>query len=186
MRVYCVRHFASSLWVIATKAERLMPLAAVIIAVLWASEVMAMGEKVATDETAKQSTKTMDILGFTESIPSSLKEKIYNINKAEIEGAYELSGDKAIITAASVDLNGDGIEEVFARIQGRVICANAGCPLIIYRTNGDELEEIQSIATNEDVGVSINTTSDYRDIILNATRDAATQKLWKWNGSIYQ
>lgn len=38
MRVYCLRYFASSLWVIATKAERLMPLAAVIIAVLWAGE----------------------------------------------------------------------------------------------------------------------------------------------------
>lgn len=127
----------------------------------------------------------IEILKFTDKLPASLMQGIYETNKQDIENAYEITGDRAVISAASSDLNNDGIKEVLVFIEGQMLCANAGCPLIIYRHENKKLEEIQKIFTIENIAVSHHLTLGYRDMIASYDRDDSICRRWPWNGSQY-
>ncbi len=63
------------------------------------------------------------------------------------------------------DLDGDGIEELFAYVGGFGMCGTGGCPLVVLRQSEDGLEEVlQTSVTQLPVGVLDTTTNGMRDI----------------------
>lgn len=116
---------------------------------------------------------------------SSLEEMIRTAEKWTIADAKQVPDNPVKVEAAAYDLNGDGQEEIIARLQAQVICANLGCPLILYRQVKGELEVIQKLYTNEEVAISSQRHNGYHDLILNAQHPMPVQCHSTWNGSVY-
>ena len=87
-----------------------------------------------------------------------------------------------------VDLNGDGIPEIFAYVVGPYVCGTGGCSAVIYKQEGEEYNLLARFSlVNNPIIISKNKTKGYRDIIMNVYGGGIESffALLKYDGTSY-
>ncbi|MTI65232.1 MAG: hypothetical protein FH753_01360 [Firmicutes bacterium] len=87
-----------------------------------------------------------------------------------------------------VDLDGDGIDEIFAYVVGSFVCGTGGCSSVIFKQEGEEYNLLARFSlVNNPIIISNNKTKGYRDIIMNVYGGGIESffALLKYDGSTY-
>jgi hypothetical protein len=105
--------------------------------------------------------------------------------------ARELAGDSSGIRYLynTIDLNGDGRNEVITYLVGSPVCGTGGCTLMIFQPTGSGSYRLISRLTivNNPIVISDTQTNGWRDLVLYAAGGGPTPgyHILKFNGSTY-
>lgn len=90
---------------------------------------------------------------------------------AGLEAALRaLHADDGALTyaSASVDLNGDGTDEVLAYVMGPMVCGSGGCNLYVLAQDGEGWRVVtRTSVTQTPVGVLTTSTNGWRDLAVS-------------------
>lgn len=81
-----------------------------------------------------------------------------------------LHADDGALTyaSASVDLNGDGTDEVLAYVMGPMVCGSGGCNLYVLAREGEGWRVVtRTSVTQTPVGVLTSSTNGWRDLAVS-------------------
>lgn len=87
-----------------------------------------------------------------------------------------------------VDLNGDGIDEIFVYLVGPSMCGTGGCSGAVFKQGGQEYSLLSKFSlVNNPVIISNSKTKGYRDIVMNVYGGGIESffALLKYNGITY-
>lgn len=113
-----------------------------------------------------------------DAIAAALKDRVDAATKA---------GFPPVIRVANVDLNGDGQQEILARLEdgnaGSFYCGAAGCETYVYGLLGGKWEILMNVASQSVVIRPDSKTNGYLDISLEARADEFVR--WRFDGRSY-
>jgi len=93
--------------------------------------------------------------------------------------------DPAQIGIATLDVNGDGVKEIFVHDYNSFSCGSAGCATYIYRNDGGALTTLMYVIAGDTIAVSDNAMNNngYKDIYIKGGDGAPIR--WTFDGKQY-
>ena len=128
---------------------------------------------------------------FASSTPLELKQNGFDDEEAairsllgkDLEVIESASGRKAEIFVATADLDGDGTNEIVARVVHGGYCGSGGCQLLVLRRGADGAWRPILESTAVEITVSSQQTKGFRNL---SVRDGHDQvRRLAWNGTHY-
>jgi hypothetical protein len=113
------------------------------------------------------------------------------LTEADVAAAVNaaLEGDfDARYFDATVDLNGDGREEVLAYVAGPMVCGTGGCPLFVFTRDDGAYKPVARISIVQvPVRVSTQSTQGWRDLVVGVAGGGipAGNAVLKFDGTTY-
>lgn len=101
----------------------------------------------------------------------------------DLEVIESSSGRKADIFVATTDLDGDGTEEIVARVVHGGYCGSGGCQLLILRRDADGAWRPVLETTAVEITVAGEQTRGFRDLTIRDGHDQL--RGLAWNGTRY-
>jgi hypothetical protein len=129
--------------------------------------------------------------GFASGKPLDLKQSGFDDERAavrsllgkDLEVIESSSGRRADIFVATTDLDGDGMQEIVARVVHGGYCGSGGCQLLVLRRDADGAWRPVLETTAVEITVASQQTRGFRDLTIRDGHDQL--RGLAWNGTQY-
>lgn len=105
---------------------------------------------------------SMPVTAATAAVPAAVEAKLQELYS-------NWDGDVRYL-ASSIDLNGDGRDEVIVHLVGETLCGSEGCDTLVFSPNDDGFRHVTTIRlTHTPVRVSPRSTNGWRNLIVSVS-----------------
>ncbi len=92
--------------------------------------------------------------------------------EARLQELYSNWGGEVRYFASSIDLNGDGRDEIIVHLVGQTLCGSEGCDTLVFTPSDAGFRHVTTIRlTHAPIRVSPRSTNGWRNLIVSAAGD---------------
>ncbi|MET0213571.1 MAG: hypothetical protein ABW292_11235 [Vicinamibacterales bacterium] len=92
--------------------------------------------------------------------------------EAKLQDLYSNWGGELRYFASSIDLNGDGRDEIIVHLVGETLCGSEGCDTLVFTPSDAGFRHVTTIRlTHAPIRVSPRSTNGWRNLIVSAGGD---------------
>jgi hypothetical protein len=90
--------------------------------------------------------------------------------EAKLQELYSNWAGEVRYFASSIDLNGDGRDEIIVHVVGQTLCGSEGCDTLVFTPNDEGFRRVTTIRlTHTPVRVSPRSTNGWRNLIVSVS-----------------